>query len=131
MGTAFIGPDSRPHVIADWSTGIGSSVATDFVIDSGAATSAVDSTSSVGLRVKAFVAASNASGGVTNAMLLSGGTISVDVIDSTTGKTARVSYNGDVLLQGYNLMGTDALQATRLRMLLDMTVRPPGISLEI
>jgi hypothetical protein len=83
------------------------------------------------LTVKGYIAVSSAVGTIPNAMLLSGGTITIDVTDSVSGQLTSVSHQGDVLLQAVNVLGMDLMTAKHLRMAMNLGLIPPGVSLEV
>lgn len=132
MSRAYFGNDQRPHVQADWTVPPSqASTPVDFIIDSGATRTAIDRPTSIGTTVKGYVAVSVASGASQQAVLLTGGRIELEVIDNITRQTVTVSHTGDVLLQAVNVLGVDAIHGTRIRLVMDMSVAPPALSLEV
>jgi hypothetical protein len=127
----YVAADGRPHIEIDWQAGARPSVPLDTIIDTGATRSAITQSASIGLTIKAYVSVGQASGRSLTAPLLSGGSMTIQVIDSSTKQTQLLSYSGDVLQLGANVLGPEVIGALSIRMLLDLGTTPPQVGFEI
>ena len=127
----YVAADGRGHVEVDWQAGDRPLVPLDFIIDTGATRSAVDQAASIGLTVKAYISVSQASGGSADIQLLSGGSMSIQVIDSSTKEAHLLTYAGDVLRLGVNVIGIEVVKALGIRLMFDPGTTPPEILFEV
>jgi hypothetical protein len=127
----YVAADGRGHVEVDWQAGHRQPVPLDFIIDTGATRSAVDQAASIGLTVKAYISVSQASGGSAGVQLLSGGSMSIQVTDSSTKQARLATYAGDVLQLGVNVIGSEVFKALSIRLVFDPGPVPPDILFEV
>lgn len=127
----YVAADGRGHVEVDWQAGQRSLVPLDFIIDTGATRSAVDQAASIGLTVKAYISVSQASGSSAGVQLLSGGSMNIQAVDSSTKQTRLLTYTGDVLQLGVNVIGSEVFKALSIRLVFDPGPTPPEILFEV
>jgi len=125
-GPPYFGPDGRPSAEIDWTATQRPMCAKNFLLDTGATRSCVDVDTAIGLTLMGAVSMQQPAG-VVQVLLMGGGTIGLEVTDSSTGSSVNVQYTGEVLLTKVNLVGQEVFQALRLNLTLDYGKNPRSV----